>query len=72
MKPIETIYQNVRALNSKLSSFNPAIFSYEYQAIVITEAWLSHDVIDRELFPDQYTVLRKDRYFQSVHLSKGE
>lgn len=64
-------YQNVRGLNSKLSSFYPAALSSEYQIIAITETWLSSNVNDSELFSDHYTVFRNDRDFQSVQLSKG-
>lgn len=54
-------YQNVRGLNSKISQFYASVCDTEFSVIGLVETWLSEDVGNSELFPDTYTVYRKDR-----------
>mgnify|MGYP005982092317 CR=1 FL=1 len=54
-------YQNVRGLKTKLNDFYCAVLSEEYPIIVLTETWLSDDIISTSVFDDRYIVFRTDR-----------
>lgn len=65
-------YQNVRGLNSKLDEFYNFVFSCpSYYLFALTETWLSGAVLDSELFPSDFTVLRKDRCSRSTGMRRG-
>lgn len=53
-------YQNVRGLNTKTNMFFNAVSltQHEYDAVALTETWLTTDVFDSELFPANFLVYR--------------
>lgn len=53
-------YQNVRGLNSKTVDFFHSVLltEGEYDAIALTETWLTDSVFDSELFPESFRVLK--------------
>ena len=61
------IYLNARSLKSvtsnvnKIRDFNALIELSDSDIFGITETWLNSNILDSELFSDQYTVYRKDR-----------
>lgn len=61
----------MRGLNTKISVLNVAVSDCEYDIIALSETWLHGDVVNTELFPDNYVIYRKDRKFQEVHKEKG-
>ena len=67
------MYQNVRGLNSKLTSFynNILALSDEFDIFVLTETWLHNDVSNAELFPDDFAVYRCDRNFERLGNTRG-
>lgn len=58
-------------MNSKTDHFFSNCLDLHYDIICVTETWLSDSVFDSELLPDQYNVIRCDRKFSLVKLSKG-
>jgi len=55
-------YQNVRGLNTKTAEFfnSVSITADEFDAIAITETWLSDcSVNDRELFPEEFMTFKR-------------
>ena len=60
------IYLNARSLKSvtsnvnKIRDFNAPIELSDSDIFGITETWLNSNILDSELFSDQYTVYRKD------------
>lgn len=57
---LKIYYQNIRGVNTKThirSNFSAA----NYQAIALTETWLSSNFSSSELFDDSFTVHRSDR-----------
>lgn len=61
MKKVSLIYQNVRGLRSKTNAFLHNVSQSNYDIIALTETFLTSSVMDGELFPMGYTVVRKDR-----------
>lgn len=53
-------YQNVRGLNSKVVEFynNVCITDNEYDAVALTETWITDSVYDSELFPEHFSIFR--------------
>ncbi|KAF2897762.1 hypothetical protein ILUMI_08425 [Ignelater luminosus] len=68
---IQCYYQNVRGLNTKISEFFCHLLVCDFDAIFLTETWLSDSVSSAELFHKNYTVYRKDRDFTTTGMSKG-
>lgn len=65
-------YQNVRGLNSKLDEFHNFVCSSpSYHLFALTETWLGGAVLDSELFPPDFTVLRRDRCSRSTGKRRG-
>jgi exonuclease III len=60
-KPLLVLYQNVRGLRSKLADFyfNSCITSYD--VICLTETWLHTNILDTELFCDDFSIFQLDR-----------
>jgi exonuclease III len=54
-------YQNVRGLRSKTNIFMNNVTHCKFDVIALTETFLTSSVSDGELFPSDYTVVRKDR-----------
>lgn len=55
---------NARSICSraKLSELQSLVITYDVSVIAITETWLTEDVLDSEVLPDKYNIIRKDRY----------
>lgn len=64
-------YQNVRGLNSKIDKFYSSISECEFEVVALTETWIQQDVLNSELFPDNYTVYRSDRNLQLTNYHTG-
>ncbi|KAJ8976799.1 hypothetical protein NQ317_004349 [Molorchus minor] len=64
-------YQNVRGLNTKISTFFSSVSDCEFDIITLSETWLHKDVCSSELIPDSYHVHRKDRKFDVVNENRG-
>lgn len=64
-------YQNVRGLRSKLNTFRLNLLENCYPIVALTETWLTHSIRSSELFPDNYTVLRRDRDVMLTGKSRG-
>lgn len=60
-KKIQCLYQNVRGLRSKTALFNKNVTECNHDVIALTETFLTSSVSDSELFPSNYTIIRKDR-----------
>lgn len=61
----------MRGLNTKVNQVYASVSSSEYDFIGFAETWLSDAVSDSELFPDSYSVIRKDRNFNRTNTTKG-
>lgn len=70
---IRIYYQNVRGLNSKTREIydNTSLLYNDYDIFALTETWLTPGVSDGELFYHDYTILRCDRNFAALDVSKG-
>ncbi|XP_063931859.1 uncharacterized protein LOC135143848 [Zophobas morio] len=68
---VQFFYQNVRGLRSKVIDFYNNVCSYNGDIIVLTETWLTNDISDSELFPDNYFIFRHDRDIHRLNLSRG-
>ena len=64
-------YQNVRSLRSKTEVCLISSYATDFDALVITETWLSPDILDSELFGDSFCVLRHDRDCTATGRSRG-
>lgn len=61
LKKVHLFYQNVRGLRSKTSVFINNVVKNKFDIIALTETFLTSSVCNGELFPPEYTVVRKDR-----------
>lgn len=64
-------YQNCHGLNTKSDIFYMSVSESEYDLIRLTETWLRASFSRSELFPDNYNVLRCDRKFAIVEVTRG-
>ena len=46
---------------NKLRAFQSFVYSSTYNIFAIVETWLSHFIFDKEVFPTDFTIYRKDR-----------
>lgn len=68
---ITCYFQNVRGLRTKVDEFFASISDTEFSIVGLVETWLSPDINSSEYFPMSFNVLRSDRRFHEVQLSKG-
>lgn len=61
LKEIRTLYQNVRGLRTKTTLLFHNVSVTQYDIIALTETFLTDSVMNGELFPAGYVVLRRDR-----------
>lgn len=59
----DIVYQNVRGLNTKITEFYLASCSVDADVILVSESWLTANVLSSELFPPHYNVFRCDREY---------
>lgn len=52
---------NARSLANKIDSFDWLIECHQPSIICVTESWLNDSVLDVEILPPGYVILRKDR-----------
>lgn len=53
--------RNARSILNKVDVIESIILEHEPDIVVITETWLHKDVLDSEVTPPNYTIVRKDR-----------
>lgn len=58
---LSIVYQNVRGLNSKLSSLFLQSFGFNFDVIVFTETWLRENIHNSEILCLNYQIFRCDR-----------
>ncbi|KAJ0172146.1 hypothetical protein K1T71_012119 [Dendrolimus kikuchii] len=63
-------YQNVRGLRSKTNLFYNNVCNCSYDVIVLSETWLNNNILNTELFNDNYVVYRRDRDLSSFNSKK--
>lgn len=51
------LYQNVRGLRTNTQKFVLSVFDNEGDIVLLTETWLSNDILSSELFDDCYNDL---------------
>ena len=61
MKPLRIINVNCQSLSNKKEDFERLLDSTKADVVFGTESWLGSNIKDHEVFPDGYTVYRKDR-----------
>lgn len=54
-------YQNVRGLRTKLNRVCSEIIASQSEVFLLTETWLHSSIMDAELIPSGYNILRHDR-----------
>lgn len=54
-------YQNCRGIRSKLHLLYMNILSFSYDVIILSETWLTPNILDNEFIDDRYIVFRCDR-----------
>lgn len=52
---------NARSLYSKLADFEALLLEHDPDAVVVTETWLSESILDSEVLPPGYRMVRRDR-----------
>ena len=62
MKPLRILNVNCQSIVNKKEEFNLLVESTKADIVFGTESWLRSDIKDHEVFPDGYTVYRKDRH----------
>lgn len=60
-KNIVLYYQNCRGLRTKLNTIYMNILIECYDVIILTETWLSPNILDSEFIDSRYNVFRCDR-----------
>ena len=65
--PLLTFYANARSIVNKTSKLELDIATWHYDIIVLTETHLDNSISDGEIFPNNYTVFRRDRSFNGRH-----
>ncbi|KAH8272255.1 hypothetical protein KR018_001498, partial [Drosophila ironensis] len=48
-------------LRSKLTNLFTNSLTFASQVIVFTETWLKSDILNSEIFPNKYSIFRRDR-----------
>lgn len=73
LEDLNIIYQNVRGLNSKVSDLFNSVCAVagEFDIYVLSETWLGSGVVNSELFPADFSVVRADRNYQFSRRSRG-
>lgn len=61
LEPLTFYYQNVRGLRTKIADFRSVVLLVKHDILCLTETWLSSDVGDAELIPNDYSAYRADR-----------
>ena len=60
-KKLKVIVVNCQSVKNKARELDNMIQSSDPDVILGTESWLNKDVLDGEIFPENYSVIRKDR-----------
>lgn len=68
---LSVYYQNVRGLKSKLSTLHIGTLLGDYDILCFTETWLNNNVLDGEVFPENYNVYRRDRASSACRKLEG-
>lgn len=67
----EIYYQNVRGLRTKVADVRSSINLCTYDAIVLTETWLTDSIKTEEMFSDAWAVWRRDRDYAARGQVRG-
>lgn len=70
MAPLTVYYQNVRGIRTKTLDIYINSSLSEFDIIVLSETWLRNDILDSELFNNDYFVYRRDRESSGFHSKK--
>lgn len=70
-KNLSFYYQNVGGLRSRLDIVYASLAAFSYDIIVLTETWLSNNILSTEVFSNSYTVFRKDRCKEKTGMDRG-
>lgn len=62
-----TFYANARSIVNQTSKLELDITSSRYDIILLTETHLDNSMSDGEIFPNNYTVFRRDRKLNGRH-----
>ena len=60
-KKLKMLNVNCQSVVNKVADLLSLINTHQADIIVGTESWLTNDIHDNEIFPNEYTVYRKDR-----------
>lgn len=52
---------NCRSVLNKLESLECLLLDLEPDFVALTETWLNNDILDSEVTPPNYNIIRKDR-----------
>jgi hypothetical protein len=64
---LAVFYTNARSIVNKVNKLDLEIANGSYDIIVLTETHLDSSIGDAEIFPDNYTVFRRDRNINERH-----
>ena len=60
-RPLRILNINCQSIKNKIADFHSLISSAKPDIFIGTESWLKNDIVDSEIFPEKYTIYRKDR-----------
>ena len=60
-KTVKVMVVNFQSLKNKTADLKTCLSMQNPEIVIGTETWLNPDISNNELFPDTYTVVRKDR-----------
>lgn len=58
-------------MKSKLEQFYSGVSDLHYNVLCLGKAWLTSSILNSEIVPSDYCVLRADRNLSEVGLTKG-
>ena len=58
---LKCFYINIRSIVNKFTQFQSLVYSHKYDLIAITETWLTENMFDSEILPNQYIIYHNDR-----------
>ena len=60
-KQLKVMVVNFGSVKNKVAELAACLDTHEPDIVLGSETWLNKSVGDKEIFPDNYTVIRKDR-----------
>jgi hypothetical protein len=71
MASLKFYYQNVRGICTKTLDIYVNSSILDYDVIILSETWLRSDILDSELFDNNFSVYRRDRRSSGFHGNKS-